>query len=188
MEITFRAKNVALTDDDKSQIAQKLDHLDHLVDGVARAEVSVREEKNPRISEKELCEVTLHTRFAVVRAKSAGFGVMAATDKVIEKLEHRIEKTKGKLIGRSHPHHRLPKAPEVVLDADGIDEVALLGGAQIVKSKSFAIPSMVPAEAALQMQLLSHDFYFFTNHETGLPAIVYQRDDGDVGLINVNGD
>lgn len=188
MEITFRAKNVSLTDEDKSQIGQKIDHLSHISDGVLRAEVSFREERNPRISEKEVCEVTLHTRFAVIRAKGAGSGVLAAADKVMEKLEHRIEKMKGKLMGRSHPHHRTPKNADVELDPSGLDEIALLGGAQIVKSKSFSIPSMVPVEAALQMQLLSHDFYIFTNHETGLPAIVYQRDDGDVGLINANGD
>jgi len=53
-----------------------------------------------------------------------------------------------------------------------------------VKNKSFAIKPMTPEEAALQMDLLGHDFYFFTNSETEQAAVVYRRHDGDVGLID----
>ena len=53
-----------------------------------------------------------------------------------------------------------------------------------MKNKSFAIKPMTPEEAALQMDLLGHDFYFFTNAETERAAVVYRRDDGDVGLID----
>ena len=53
-----------------------------------------------------------------------------------------------------------------------------------MKNKSFAIKPMTPEEAALQMDLLGHDFYFFTNAETEQAAVVYRRDDGDVGLID----
>ncbi len=186
METSFRTKNVSLTEEHRSLINQKLTHFDHIVEGLDRIEVAFYEERNPRIPEKDVCEVTMHTRWAVIRAKGSGIDVIAAVDKVIEKLEHRLEKLKGRLIGRSQPHHRPPKPPEKAFDGDGLDEMALLGGAQIVKSKSFTIAEMSPAEAALQMQLLSHDFYFFTNRETGRPAVVYQREDGDVGLIDAN--
>ena len=45
---------------------------------------------------------------------------------------------------------------------------------------------MTPEEAALQMDMLGHDFYFFTNADTGTAAVVYRRNDGDVGLIDAN--
>lgn len=187
MEIAFQTKNVALSAENRSLISQKLNHFDQIADGLERVEVVFHEERNPRIAEKDVCEVTMHLRWAVVRAKGSGIDVIAAVDKVIEKLEHRLEKLKGRLVGRSHPHHRASKGSEKVFDGDGLDELALLGGAQIVKAKSFTIREMSAADAALQMQMLSHDFYFFTNDETGRPAVVYQRDDGDVGLIDSNG-
>jgi hypothetical protein len=34
------------------------------------------------------------------------------------------------------------------------------------------------------MDLLNHNFYFFRNADTGRSAVVYQRDDGDIGLID----
>jgi putative sigma-54 modulation protein len=46
---------------------------------------------------------------------------------------------------------------------------------------------MDPGEAALQLQLLGHDFYLFTNSETGRAAVLYRRHDGNLGLIETTG-
>ena len=55
---------------------------------------------------------------------------------------------------------------------------------QIVKSKRFAIHPMSSDEAVERMELLGHGFFFFTNIETSRAAVVYRRDDGNVGLID----
>ena len=33
-------------------------------------------------------------------------------------------------------------------------------------------------------RIFGHDFFFFTNADTERAAVVYRRDDGDVGLID----
>ena len=38
-------------------------------------------------------------------------------------------------------------------------------------------------EAILQMNLLGHSFYVFTNADTDLTNVVYKRKDGRYGLI-----
>ena len=38
-------------------------------------------------------------------------------------------------------------------------------------------------DATLEMELLSHDFFFFYNGETGEYNVVYRRGDGDYGVI-----
>ena len=53
-----------------------------------------------------------------------------------------------------------------------------------MKTKQFDIKPMTPEEAALQMELLGHDFFFFTNAETERAAVVYRRGDGHIGLID----
>jgi putative sigma-54 modulation protein len=55
---------------------------------------------------------------------------------------------------------------------------------RIVRTKRFEMKPMTPEEAVLQMELLSHDFFFFANAETGRPAVLYRRRDGDYGLID----
>ena len=202
MDIAIRSRNVEVTDALRNTVEEKVTRLTRFLDGMERADVVFSEERNPRISEKEVCEVTMHGHGHIVRAKAAATDVFAAVDRVVDKLEHRMEKLKGKLIGRSHPRRHgsvefASKAASVIEEAeerfdeeagfdpggDGLDGSHLLH-ARIVKTKQFAIKPMTPEEAALQMELLGHDFFFFTNAETEKAAVVYRRADGDIGLID----
>ena len=56
-----------------------------------------------------------------------------------------------------------------------------------MKSKQFVMEPMTPDDAVLQMDLLGHDFYFFSNSETGRTGVVYRRRSGDIGLIDEAG-
>jgi putative sigma-54 modulation protein len=42
---------------------------------------------------------------------------------------------------------------------------------------------MTPDEAAMQMELLNHDFFVFVNRETDQTNVIYRRKDGNYGLI-----
>jgi len=42
---------------------------------------------------------------------------------------------------------------------------------RIVKTKQFMVKPMTPEEAALQLELIGHDFYVFTNSETQETAV-----------------
>jgi putative sigma-54 modulation protein len=54
---------------------------------------------------------------------------------------------------------------------------------RIVKTKQFMVKPMTPEEAALQLDLVGHDFFVFTNADSQETAVVYRRRDGDYGLI-----
>ena len=56
-----------------------------------------------------------------------------------------------------------------------------------MKIKQFAVKPMDVEEAALQMELLGHDFFLFTSTETGRAAVLYRRRDGSLGLIEAAG-
>jgi putative sigma-54 modulation protein len=73
----------------------------------------------------------------------------------------------------------------VVLDAPVVDEAPRAPAVpKIVKVKRFAPMGMTADEAAQRMDLLGHGFFFFTNLDTGRAAVVYGREDGDIGLID----
>ena len=184
MDIVIQGRNVEVSDSLRMSVEEKVTHLVRFLDGMERAEVRFLEERNPRIADKEVCEVTMHGHGHVVRASAAAGDAFAAVDRVVDKLEHRIEKLKGKLNGRSHP--RRPLSVDSLtgqVDADG-DAEEDEGRPRIVRTKQFAIKPMTPEEAALQMELLSHDFFLFTNADTNAAAVVYQRKDGQIGLID----
>lgn len=176
MQIAFRSRNVAIGSGQRQRMEERLNHLSRFLDGIEKAEIALYEEKNPRISAREVCEVSMYGHGHVVRAKGSGFEIMEAFDKVVDKLEHRLEKLKGKIVGRSHPRRR-QDGTKALFNGNGTHRGP-------VKTKTFKIESMTPAEAVLHMELLSHSFYFFTNEDTGSPAVVYERSDGSIGLID----
>ena len=184
MEVTIRGRNVEVTDRLRAAAEEKIARLSRHHDGWEHAEVNFFEERNPRISAKEVCEATLRGHGRIIRAKAASTDALGSLDRVVDKLEHQIDKLKSRLISRSHPRrHQLDSGlPE---DDENVDPIEG-GPPRIVKTKQFDIKPMTPEEAALQMDVLGHDFYFFTNADTGVAAVVYRRNDGDVGLIDAS--
>ena len=186
MDIAIRAKNVEVTESLRASVEEKLTRVGRLVGGMERAEVRFFAERNPRISEPEVCEMTLHGHGHIVRAKAGGADLSIAVDRVITKLEHRMATLKGRLIKRSHPRRN---GSVNSLDAHSRPEDDIENEqdqSAIVKTKQFAIKPMTPEEASLQMELLGHDFFLFTNADTSRAAVVYRRHDGHVGLIDAS--
>jgi putative sigma-54 modulation protein len=184
VEVTVRGRNVEVTERLRAAAQEKVSRLSRHHDGWEHAEIHFSEERNPRISAKEVCEVTLRGHGRIIRAKAASADTFASLDRVIDKLEHQIEKLKSRLLSRSHPR-RHPVDSGLAAEHDGEAEEER-GPARIVKTKQFDIKPMTPEEAALQMDVLGHDFYLFTNADTGVAAVVYRRNDGDVGLIDAS--
>ncbi len=54
---------------------------------------------------------------------------------------------------------------------------------EILRSKTFEVGEQTPAEAAMDMDLLDHDFHLFTNGDTGRDAVVYRAEGGEVRLF-----
>ena len=189
MEIAVRARHVEVPDYVKEHTQERLGKLEKFL-GMDHAEVRFSEEKNPRIADKEVCEVTLHGHGHVVRAKASATDICAAVDRVAHKLEHSLEKLKGKLVGRSHPR-RSTLPPKVGVPAElpadllegEITESENGADHSIIRTKRFEMKPMTPDEAALQMDLLGHAFFLFTSSENGRAAVVYHRNDGEIGMI-----
>jgi putative sigma-54 modulation protein len=181
----------------RASVIEKIGRLDRYVDGMERADVHFSEERNPRIENKELCEVTLQGRGHYVRAKVAAADPFAAVDAAVAKLEHQLLKLKSRLVSRYHGKVNgakvRPRGDEAEFESDDtLDlaeaEAAIAAEAEpvVVKTKRFVMSPMTLDEAMLQMDLLSHRFFLFVRAETGAPSVLYQRDEGDLGLIEIS--
>ena len=56
----------------------------------------------------------------------------------------------------------------------------------VVRTKRFDLKPMDQEEAILQMNMLGHNFFIFTDAESDETNIVYKRRDGKYGLIETN--
>lgn len=103
MDVSIRTGNLHLPEEVRSAAEEKVARLDRFVGGAERAEVRFFEERNPRIPEKEVCEVAVVSRGRVLRARAAAGEPLVAVERVVGKMEHRLERFKGRLISRSRP-------------------------------------------------------------------------------------
>ena len=71
MEVTIRGRNVEVTDRLRAAAEEKIARLSRHHEGWEHAEVNFFEERNPRISAKEVCEATLRGHGRIIRAKAA---------------------------------------------------------------------------------------------------------------------
>jgi len=186
MEIAFRHGNVEVAPDVRAATEAKIARLARHLEDMEHGEVRFVEERNPRIAEAHTAEVTMVGHGHILRAKASGPDQLTAVDRAVEKLEHRAQRLKGRLKART-THNRRDASVDSTPDrasAHGAVDHADESHARIVKSKQFAIKPMTPEEAALQMELLGHDFFLFTNADTHKAAVVYRRSDGYIGLID----
>src|SRR2546430_1929174 len=103
MDVSIRGRNVELSEALRSAAEDKVSRLSRFLDGMDHVEIHFYEERNPRIQQRDVCEVTFKAHGHLLRAKATAGDPFSAVDGVVAKLEHQIEKLKGKLIGRSHP-------------------------------------------------------------------------------------
>ncbi len=191
MEFTIRGRHMEVPERLRSAAEDKVTRLARHLEGWDEAEVHFLEERNPRISEKEVCEITLRGHGQILRAKAAAGDPFTAVDRVVDKLAHQVEKVKSRQSRKGH-HKRQPVdsadqadgLADVLADGASDDGEEAPGSGRIVKAKQFDLKPMTPEEASMQMEMLGHTFYFFSNADTGAAAVVYRRNDGDVGLID----
>lgn len=184
MEVSVSGRHTTVSESLRRQAVEKIGRLDKYLDGMTRAEVHFWEEKNPRIDNKEICEVTMEGHGHHVRCKVSAPDGFTAIDLAVDKLERQLRKLKTKLEKRYKSHER-PEIEPVVLPDSLVEGEIPSSMYKIVKKKLFNFDSLDPQSAALQMDLLNHDFFLFNNADTDRAAVVYRRDDGNVGLIEV---
>ena len=60
-------------------------------------------------------------------------------------------------------------------------------GPQIVKTKQFTMKPMSAEEAALQLDLIGHDFFVFRSEDSLEINVIYRRRSGGYGVIEPSG-
>jgi len=195
MDIVVRGKNVEVSPRLRKLAREKIRKISRFTHDAGRVEVDFSELRNRRVTDNQVCDVIVHLKRNFVKAHAAASEPAAALDLVVDKVEHQVARIKEKRVTRTHAPRRNrvasndadvlpPPAGNVEVDEDD-DEDGILD--RIVKTKRLTMKPMGPEEAALQMDLLGHDFFLFTNAENGHAAVLYRRRDGNLGLIETTG-
>ena len=179
MDIRVHGKHMQVSEDLRETAIRKLDHASRIFGETAFADVEFAEHRNPRIDARFGVEITARVAGHDIRVEAAAGDDRTALDQASDKYERALRRLKERLIQRSRKgsHKQLNE------DLQPAEDIISSGGPSIVRVKQFAMKPMMPEEAALQMDMLDHSFFFFLNGETDRYGVLYQRRDGSLGLI-----
>ena len=170
MRINLYGKQMTVRDSLRVAIENKLKKLDKFFGSDTEAFVTCKVRKGVKI-----LEITVNYGSKTFRSEEESDTFITALDRAIESLERQIRKNKTRL-------EKTFKSDAFVAAEYEDDEYTEEGEFEI-RQKSFPFKPMSPEEAILQMNLLGHSFYAFTNADTGKVAVVYKRKEGSYGLI-----
>lgn len=166
MQVNVRGKNVEVTEALRDHVTRKIgkigNHLDHQTI-MAEAVLSVEKDR-------QIVEVTVPVEGRFLRGEESTPDMYASVDLVVDKLERQLDKLKTRMKHRNHvaqAKRATPLEPE----------------SQVVRRKTFPIKPMSLDEAILQLEMVGHDFFAFTNADSERINVVYRRKDGNYGLL-----
>ncbi|MBM7551424.1 ribosome hibernation-promoting factor, HPF/YfiA family [Thalassobacillus pellis] len=181
MKYNIRGENLEVTEAISDYVEKKVGKLERYFDEPVTSEVHVN--LSVYNDEQEI-EVTIPMKNLLLRAEERHTDLYAAIDLVVDKLERQIRKHKTK-VNRKFRQEGAPKYVFAELEKEAAQEQQLEDDSdiEIVRQKSFDLKPMDSEEAVLQMDMLGHNFYVYTNAETNETNVVYRRRDGRYGLI-----
>jgi ribosomal subunit interface protein len=197
MEIVVRGRNVTVPDHYRQHVAEKLAKLERYDNKIIRADVELQHEKNPRQNGScQHVEITCRTRGPVVRSEACAEDFYKALDLAADKLERRFRHAADRR--RIHHGRRGPRSlgqitaemPEIIVEPNAADAGDTApdtseGPGRVVREKEHPGQPMTVDQALFQMELVGHDFYLFSDVDTGRPTVVYRRHAYDYGLLRL---
>ena len=170
MNITIIGRKCTPREAFKEKAEKKLAKVDKFFTSEADAKITAIVEKS-----YQTVEITVNTGGMVFRAQEKADTIDDALDKCVDNLIRRIRKNKTKL------EKRLKDASFDNFPAE--EEIAEETEFELVRTKAVSVKPQSVEEAILQMNMLGHEFYMFTNSATDLISLVYKRQDGGYGLL-----
>ncbi|WP_079506695.1 ribosome hibernation-promoting factor, HPF/YfiA family [Mesobacillus jeotgali] len=178
MNYNIRGENIEVTPAIREYVEKKIAKLDRYFTESPNANVNV----NLKVyqDKKSKVEITIPMKDLVLRAEEVHEDMYAAIDLITDKLERQIRKHKTKVNRKFREKESLKDYAPIFTEVENVEEDDDL---EVVRTKSFDLKPMDSEEAILQMNMLGHSFYVFTNAETNQTNVVYKRNDGRYGLI-----
>ena len=172
MTINYKGKNIEVTPALKEHAEKKIGRLSRIMD-IDKVTVTLIAEGN-----REKAEVSMMIKGYLLRGEDSGQDVFAAIDTVVDKLEKQLVKYKEKL-------QRKTKKDKGKIAEAAVEEVAYAEpDDEVVRTKRFQVKPMTVDEAIMQMNMIGHSFFVFSNSENEEEInVVYVRNDGKYGLI-----
>ncbi|NHZ70142.1 MAG: ribosome-associated translation inhibitor RaiA [Proteobacteria bacterium] len=178
MTVRIHGRNMAVPESIKEIAEDQVRHAARIFDDGGSVDIEFTEHQNPRLAdERYRVEITSKAAGHIVRIEAEAPEARSALDLATDKYERQLRRLKERLIQRNRVGNK------GLNQTNGPPDEEEDRGAGIVRTKRFLMKPMTAEEAALQMEMLGHEFFFFLDADSNQHCVVYNRRDGNVGLI-----
>ncbi|MFS9067063.1 ribosome-associated translation inhibitor RaiA [Streptococcus timonensis] len=178
IKYSIRGENLEVTEAIRDYVVSKLEKIEKYFQADqeldARVNLKVYREKTAKV------EVTIPLGSITLRAEDVSQDMYGSIDLVTDKIERQIRKNKTKIERKNRN-----KVSKSQLFTDALVEDTDTSQPKVVRSKQIDLKPMDLEEAILQMDLLGHDFFIYVDVEDESTNVIYRREDGDIGLLEV---
>ena len=174
MRISITGKNIEISDYLRDLVDKKVAKLERYFGPETEVLVTLSVEKS-----RHIVEVTIPYEGGIIRGEEITNDMYASIDNVLDKLEKQIIRHRTRLeknLRQGAFKYDEPLYSDAYEEYDNEEY-------SIVRVKKFPMKPMTEEEAMLQLELLNHAFFVFSNADTGLISVLYKRKDGNYGLI-----
>ena len=109
MRIEVKGRNLTVGDELRERVEKRFDKVARQVSPLARMEVELTEERNPRIHEPQVAEATLHLKGVTLRARSTAGSMPQAINSVADDLARQVKRHRDKRRGRREAAKMAPR-------------------------------------------------------------------------------
>ncbi|WP_128895277.1 ribosome hibernation-promoting factor, HPF/YfiA family [Longirhabdus pacifica] len=180
MNFHVRGNQIEVTEALKDYVEKKIGKLEKYFDTPPESDAHVT---LTVVKDLHNVEVTIPLQNVLLRAEVRGEDMYASIDLAVDKLERQIRKHKTKLNRKVRQKSGLKglfKENGITTSAySEVEEDDLT----VVRTKRHLLKPMDVEEAILQMNMVGHNFFVFSNMNTEEVNVVYKRNDGKYGLI-----
>jgi len=191
LELNITAKNVEVNQQLRGHIERKFGGLIRHLPAISSVNVELSSQPTRSQNDRMAAQVTLKVGGSLLRAEQRAANAVEAINLVAGVLDRRIERYKSRTYRSEKARQVVPLGTQQAEDDSRVPafgESEVLNDGNLVRVKRFNMNPMTVEEAAFQMQLLGHSFFMFLNTESHEYSLLYQRDDGDLGMIQPESD
>jgi putative sigma-54 modulation protein len=97
MQIVIKGRNVPVTDDIRAHAERRLNKVARQVSDLARLEIEIFKEPNPRVANRHVAEGTLYLKGVTLRAHDASPELLHSMNLMVDELARQVKRHRDKL-------------------------------------------------------------------------------------------
>jgi putative sigma-54 modulation protein len=194
MKIQMTGRHLTVPAAVKRRLAERLERLTRYVPELSEAQVKLSAEKY-----RHMAEILIHVRHNDHISRAEAGDLESAIDAACDRLEAQVRKLKERK-SKKLAAHRAPDGPlrRSAARAALEDEAAAaskpargngraprvtVGRLRVVRDRAALAKPMSVQQAAAALEESDGGFVVFVDSASGLPCVLYKREDGQLGLV-----